>query len=496
MISRILGYLRDALVASYFGGGGQTDAFYAAFKIPNLFRRFLGEGSLTAAFVPVFTQTNKEKGREEANELFNALASGLLIILLVLVILGVLFAPQITQLVSWGFTRDPEKFALTTNLTRLLFPFLLIICMAALLTSVLNASGKFFVPALAPSGLSIAEILFVLFIAHKLKFPLYGLAISALVGVLIHFVWQIPSLYKAGYRFKFVVPFSHPKVKTVFLLMIPTVIGLCADQINSFVDQFCASFLRDGSVTALYNSSRIMQLPLALFGIAIASVSLPALAESANDKNAEEFKDMLGFSLRLANFVLIPSLVGLIVLGLPIVQMLFQHGRFTSEYSLLTFRALVPAAAGLPAYSATKILASAFYAHKNTKTPVHVAFWAMLINVILSVMLMWKYDVAGLATATSISAWFQTVVLFILLRNKLGLLGGKYIVKSFVVSAGLSLILAIVCVFTMKFTQGFLPLFPALLVSISLGALSYFSAAKIFKVPELNYLVKAFLRKK
>jgi putative peptidoglycan lipid II flippase len=301
LLSRILGYVRDALVASYFGGGMITDAFYAAFKIPNLLRRFFGEGSMTAAFIPVFSDVLARKGKEESVRFFHALLSALFLVLTVIIGLGILFAPQVARMVAWGFADDPAKMELTIDLVRLTFPFLLLISFAALVSAILNAHGRFFIPGIAPSGLSIGEIAFIIFVASHVDSPIHGLAISAVVGVGIHFLWQLPALYQEGYSLKWANPFAHPDVKRVFILMGPTVLGLSADQVNSFVDQVCASFLRDGSITALYNSNRVMQLPLALFGIAVASVSLPALSKLISENKQKEFKETLNFSLRVAN---------------------------------------------------------------------------------------------------------------------------------------------------------------------------------------------------
>lgn len=496
LISRILGYVRDALVAYFFGGGLQTDAFYTAFKIPNLLRRFLGEGSLTAAFVPVFSDVLAKEGKEEAKRLFNSLATGLTLLLVGLVLLGIVFAVPITKVVAWGFTRDPEKFRLTAELVRLTFPFLLVVSLAALVSAVLNSLGRFFTPAVAPSGLSIGEIGFLLIFAQFFDSPVHGLAISAVVGGLIHLVWQFPALAREGYMFRPVKPLAHPKVKRVLLLMVPTIIGLCADQVNSFVDQFCASFLRDGSVTALYNSNRIMQLPLALFGVAVSSVALPALSQSASRGNKAEFKNLLGFSLRIANFVLIPSLIGLIVLGLPIIQVLFEHGRFTEEYSRLTYLALFPYALGLPAYSAIRILASAFYAQQNTRTPVRVALWAMGLHIVANWLLMMKWEVAGLALSTAISAWFQAVCLFFLLRKKLGVLGGRQILKSFLFGTLAGLGMGTLCAGLVFWGMEAFSLVFRLSAAIAGGMVFYFLLAKFLKIEEYYFFINALLRRR
>lgn len=496
MISRILGYIRDALVAAYFGGGALTDAFYAAFKIPNLLRRFLGEGSLTAAFVPVFTDVLNKKGKEEAGRLLNSMLTGMLLLLTAIVGLGVLFAPQVARLVAWGFVRDPEKLRLTIELVRLTFPFLLLVSLAALITAVLNSSGRFFVPALAPSGLSIGEIAFIVLLASRMDSPVHGLAVSAVVGGAIHLFWQLPGLYREGFHLKLLKPFTHPQVKTVFLLMIPTVLGLCADQVNSFIDQFCASFLKDGSITALYNSNRVMQLPLALFGIAVASVALPSLSRAMSQNNETEFKETLNFSLRIANFVLIPSFIGLAVLGLPIIEALFEHGRFTHEYSKLTYRALLPYAFGLPAYSATKILASAFYSRKNTKTPVRVALWSIAVNAVFNYALMWPFGVGGLALATAISAWFQATCLFLLLKKDAGNLGGRDIVKSFVYGSMAGLAMGAVCWYACFVLMESINLYARVGIAVAIGTVFYFAGSKFLKIKEYQFFIDTLLKRK
>jgi len=495
-ISRILGYIRDALVAAYFGGGLLTDAFYAAFKVPNLLRRFLGEGAMTAAFVPIFTDLNNKKGKKDAVEFFNALFSGLVVVLTTLVVLGVIFAPAITKAVAWGFTQTPEKFELAKELVRITFPFLFFISLAALMTAVLNSSGRFFVPAVSPAGLSIAEIAFVLLFYHSMSSPIHGLAASVVAGGALHFMFQLPKAWKLGFRPRLVKPFSHPEVKTFLILLGPTILGLCAEQVNAFVDQFCASFLIDGSITALYNSDRVMQLPLALFGIAMSNVALPALSKAVSNQNRGEFKDILNFSLGVTNYVLIPSFIGFVILGLPIIQLLFEHGRFTQHNSILTYQALVPYALGLPAYSAVKIMATAFYAQKNTKTPVRVALYAMGLHAVLSVTLMWRFQVAGLALSTALSSWFQCVCLFYLLRKEVGNLGGRGLLKSFFFGTGVGILMGAVCYISYHYYLSSLSLYLRVPFVILVGVVVYFGLSKLFRIHEFEVLLNSLLKKR
>lgn len=482
--SRVLGYARDALVAHFFGGGAVTDAFYAAFRIPNLLRRFFGEGSFTAAFVPVFTEVTTTQDEWEARRFYHAIFSGLSLLLIILVGLGILLAPLVASLTAWGFSREPGKLWMTIQLVRLTFPFLLFVSLAALASGVLNTRGCFFIPAFAPAGLSIAEIAFILLLASRFREPIYGLAVSAAIGGFLHWALQLPSLSREG----FPLGLARPKIidtTRILKLMAPTVIGLSADQINSYVDTLCASFLATGSVTALYNSNRVMQLPLALFGIAVASVALPALSKSTAENDIPAYKDTLVHSLRTANFLIIPATLGLIMIGHPIIQLLFQHGRFTASETNLTYAALVGFTIGLPAYSGTKILASAFFALKDTKTPMRAALWAMVANVGLDVTLMWKWGVGGLAFATSASAWVNMGVLFLLLRKKVGLISGKEVIRSGVLVFVASLLMGEVAQVLVFRLHG--PLIARVFIAVLGGTAAFFAFSHLFNLEERKH---------
>jgi len=492
MISRVLGYIRDALVAYAFGGGHLTDAFYAAFRIPNLLRRLLGEGALSASFVPVFTKHLTTSDKEETKKFADSIFTTLLCVLLIIVAAGVLFAPHIAKLVAWGFTKDPAKFALTSELTRIIFPFLLFISTAAMASSILNSLGVFFIPALAPCMLSVAEITFILTLASRFKNPIYGLAVSAVVGGGLHLLIQLPKLKKHGFSFKFNFKI-HPGVFQVGKLMLPAIWGLSIDQINAFVDTICASFLTMGSVTALYNSNRIMQLPLALFGIAVATVALPTMSKSAAKKDFNELKNTLNFSLRLMLFAIIPASFGLILLGLPIIQLLFEHGRFTYRETLLTHAALFSYSTGLVAYSAVKILVNAFYSLQNTKTPVKVATFCMILNIIGNITLMWRWGVGGLATATSLASWANAVMLFILIKKQLGPINAKSILKTVAYSLISSSVMVAGCwILAFKI----LPenIFIVVPVTIIAGISIYLLLTRLFKMEERRYALSMIFR--
>jgi putative peptidoglycan lipid II flippase len=456
MLSRILGYFRDTMVAAFFGAGPAADAFYTAFRIANLFRRLLGEGALSASFVPVFSEYTQKQSHEETQRFLNTMFTTLLVILSVITLLGVVFAPQLTRLIARGFNPASERFALTVTLTRYMFPFMLFICLAALLTGVLNAFHSFFLPAFAPACLSIAEMLYIgfLWIAHiKGQNTVVGLAISVTVGGFSQFFVHVPALMQRNYTLGLRWDLAHEGVRRVGRLILPATIGVAADQINAFVDTMMATFLSVGSVTALYYSNRVMQLPLALFGIALSQVALPTMSGSVARGATQEVKDTLNFALRLTLFMILPATTGLIVLGKPIVQTLFQYGRFSSEASLVTTWALAAFSIGLFAYAAVKILAAAFYAYQTTRVPVLIASCCVGLNIALNLttlaartklsalhpewagFLSGRGGVACLALATSIASWVNAAALFILLRRRLGILGGRRILRTIMKSA-------------------------------------------------------------
>lgn len=471
LLSRILGYFRDTMVAAFFGAGPAADAFYTAFRISNLFRRLLGEGALSASFVPVFSEYTQKQTKEETQRFLNTMFTTLLVILSVITILGVVFAPQITRLIARGFDPASERFALTVTLTRYMFPFMLFICLAALITGVLNAFHSFFLPAFAPACLSIAEMLYIGFLwaAHiKGQNAVVGLAISVTVGGFSQFFVHIPALMERNYTLGLHWDLAHEGVRRVGRLILPATLGVAADQLNAFVDTMMATFLSVGSVTAMYYSNRVMQLPLALFGIALSQVALPTMSAAVARGAAQEVKDTLNFSLRLTLFMILPATTGLIVLGHPIVQTLFQYGRFSTEAAWVTTWALAAFSLGLFAYAAVKILAAAFYAHQSTRIPVTIASGCVALNVALNLATLFarkkltilhpewadflngRGGVACLALATSIASWVNAAALFILLRRKLGNLGGGRILRTILKSSVGCVAMAAFCIAVMN----------------------------------------------
>jgi putative peptidoglycan lipid II flippase len=488
--SRVLGYIRDLLVANVFGAGMFADAFYVAFRIPNLFRRLLGEGSFSAAFVPVLSEYLHTKEKAETQKFLNAVFTALFIVLVVISILGMFFSPLLVKIIAWGFN-DPEKMQLIIELTRLMFPFILFICLAAFLLAALNTLHSFFIPAFASSALSFSEIFYMLALAPLLVpgNQIKGLAISVIIGGALHFFIQYSKLKNLGWSLNFHVNFKHPGIKRIALLMIPSVIGLSVDQINAFVDSICASFLASGSTVALYYSNRLMQLPLAVFGLAFATVSLPAMSKAFAQKDMVALKNSLGYSIRFTIFTLLPAAAGLIVIGLRIVKLLFEHGKFDALASLMTNNALFYYSLGLPAYAAAKIFANAFYSFQDTKTPGKAAIWAMILHVVLCVALMRPMGVGGLALATAISSYFNLMLLALYLKKHIGKIDLKQILfsssKSLLATVGTGVVAWNMC----KISEN---LFIAVPVAIISGLIAFVAVSYILKSEELKTFVHFF----
>lgn len=489
--SRILGYLRDMVVASHFGNGPIADTFYLAFRIPNFLRDLLAEGSLSSGFIPVFSECLVKKGQKKAADMYSACLGLLLIILAAIVLLGMIFAPVIVRMVAWGWWDKPHQLELAVKLTRIMFPFIAFISLSALAMGVLNSLHVFFVPAIAPMMLSIFEILAVFLLVPFMKVPIEGLAWGVLFGGMFQFLWQIPALIKNRLWQKLVLRIT-PEIKKIGTLIVPVALGSGVRQINVFVDQVCASFLVDGSIMALYYANRLYQLPLALFGLSIATVALPNMSRSVAAGDLTQLKKTFSLSLRMMGLAILPSSVGLIVLGKPIIKMLFEHGLFTSRGTDLTFLALVFFAFGLIFFAGARIVASAFYALQDTKTPVKIGILAMILNALLNIILMQFLSVGGLALATSISSAFNMIALLYLLRRRIGVIGAKNILFSLEKSFLASLVMGLVC-FTVSYGRGTHWLIT--LLSLVLGIVVFLTMIHFLKMEEFKYLKNVVWRK-
>ncbi len=432
-LSRVLGLVRDQVFAALFGAGTAADAFNMAFRVPNLLRDLFAEGAMSASFVPTFTQWREKEGDEAAWALGRQLMSTLLAVLLGICALGWIFAPQLVHLMAGGFAAVPGKIELTVSLTRIMLPFLPAVALAAAAMGMLNARGVFFLPALAPALLNLGMVAFGLAlipVCRQAGWPVItAMALGVVLGGVLQFVCQLPSLGKLGFRFGLEIPTWHPGVRRVATLMLPATIGLAATQLNIFVSQAIASSFQEGSVSWLQYAFRLMQLPIGLFGVAVATVSLPALSRAAVRQDVPAVRATLSEAVRLVLLLTIPSAVFLAVMSQPILALLFQHGRFHASDTAATAGALVMYCVGLPSFAAVGIFTRAFYAMGDTKTPVRSTFVAVGVNLVLNLLFVGPLAGLGLAhrglaLATSVTSLINLAQLSFRLRQRLGGIDG------------------------------------------------------------------------
>ncbi len=419
LLSRVLGLVRDIVVATLFGSGMAADAFFVAFRIPNLLRRLFAEGSLTIAFIPVFTEYLATRSKQEAFDLARTVLTVLSLILVIVTLLGVLGAPWIVRIQAFGFETGGDRYELTVLLTRITFPYIFLISIVAFFMGVLNSLRRFAAPAAAPVFLNIGMIGAAYFISPHCPEPVMGLAIGVLIGGVLQVVVQIPWLLKEGLRIFPRWDPSHPALRRIGLLMLPAIFGAAVYQLNQFVGTLLASFLPEGSISWLYYADRLVQFPLGVFAITVSTVALPSLSTQAAKKEEAGFARTLSHSLRLVFFVTIPSMAGLIILREPIVMVLFERGAFDSVSTAMTSAALFYYVLGLWAFSGIRVLVSAFYAVQDTKTPVRVAVVALVANAAFSLLLMGPMRHAGLALSLSLASTLQFCVLVVMLRRKI-----------------------------------------------------------------------------
>jgi putative peptidoglycan lipid II flippase len=430
LFSRILGYVRDAVFAWYFGAGLSSDAFIAAFRIPNLLRKLFGEGAMSNAFIPVLTDYLTTDGKDEGLRLARSALFVLSILLAALSIFGILLAPLIVKVIAPGFFDSPGKIPLTITLARIMFPYIFFIGLVALCMGILNVFGHFAAPALAPVLLNLAMICSVIFICPYLPNPVIGLAIGVIIGGILQLALQLPFLIRKGLILRPIGKFFHPGLKKIGGLMPPIIFGGAVYQINVLIGGLLGSLLKEGSVSYLYFADRLVQFPLGIFAIAAATAVLPSLSRQAAINDVVALKDTFGYAVRLILFLTIPSMVGLLILREPIVALLFQRGEFSSLSTRLTAQALLYYAIGLGAFAAVKIVAATFFALKDTRTPVIMALVSIVANIVFGIILMRPLAHGGLALATSLASFLNLGLLVHALNSKLGSLGWRSIIQS------------------------------------------------------------------
>ena len=497
LLSRVLGFVRDMVVALTFGAGPVTDAFFVAFRIPNILRRLLGEGALSTAVVPVFAQYTVADDPGEFRRMLRAVFGAALLVLGLVTVLGIALAPWIVAAIAPGFTGEPGLTGLAVTLTRVMFPYLILVGLSALAMGVLNSHGRFFAAALGPAVLNVGMIVGVTLLATRLSPPILGLAVGVLAGGLGQLLVQVPDLRRSGGLVPPSGELSHPALVRVARLLLPSVFGLAAVQVTVFVNTLLASFLPAGSISFLYYADRIMEFPLGVFGIALASAALPAMSRQAAAGDVRAVAGTLNFALRLSFYIAVPATAGLVLLREPITRVLFERGQFTAADSAATAWALLWYAVGLPGFSASRIVAQAFYAVHQPGVAVRAGIVAVAVNVVAALALMGPLGHGGLAAASSVAAYVNLLALVIAARQRFGRLGGRAISRSVLRTVTASVALALVC-------GGALWRWPEthgagevawLLTVIAGGAVAFLLLSWAIRAPELTSLQRALLRR-
>ena len=418
MVSRVLGYVRDFFIARVFGAGLLTDAFFVAFKIPNLLRRLFAEGAFSQAFVPILAEYKNRTGHEEMRSLTDAIATLLFLALVAAAALGVAAAPLIVYLTAPGFAAEPDKFAVTVQLLRITFPYIVFISLVALSAGILNTWNRFAVPAITPALLNVAFIVGAAFFADYFEPPVLVLAWAVFTGGVLQLAFQVPFLMKMRLMPRWRLDFSHPGVRRVLLLMAPAAFGVSVSQISLLLNQIFASFLPTGSVSWLYYADRLMELPAGALGVAVGTILLPSLSKYHAGANATEYSRLLDWGLRITVLLAVPAAVALSVLALPLIAMLFQYGRFGAEDAWMTRQALVAYSVGLVGMILVKILAPGFYARQNVSTPVKIGVLTLVATQLMNLAFVGPLRHAGLALAIGLGACLNALLLYWILKKE------------------------------------------------------------------------------
>jgi putative peptidoglycan lipid II flippase len=504
-LSRISGLVREMVMARLFGAGEKYDAFLLGFRIPNLARDLFAEGALSSAFVPVFSKYLATKGKREAAELSNLVATALTLVVGGICVLGIVFSPQLVWLLASGFARVPGKFALAVTLTRIMFPFLLLVALSAQAMGILNALNQFGIPALSSTFFNIGSVAFGLGFGYTVgrwmgMSLILSMAWGVVVGGAVQWLFQAPSLYRAGFSYRPRIDFAHPGLRNILRLMGPAILGNAAVQINVLVNTNFASSITDaaghvinGPVSWLSYAFRFMQLPLGLFGVAIASATLPAISRSAALQRMDEFRLTLARSLGMVLLLTIPSSVGLAVLGPSMIGAVYQWGRFGAADTQQTALALTCYAVGLAGYSSIKILAPAFYALNDARTPMLVSLVSILVNLAVASTMVKLAGLGhlGLALSTSAVALFGSAALFLLLRRRIGRIHGRALAASVVKILCASAAMGLACYLSSRGVHHWLGArkiaqIADVAISIPLGALVYYALCRGMRVAELE----------
>jgi putative peptidoglycan lipid II flippase len=430
LLSRLLGFVRDMAIAWLLGAGMAADAFFVAFRIPSTLRELLGEGALSAAFIPIFARTAARAGTAAAWRLASRVLGTLAVVLVLVSVAGVALAPWVVLVLAPGFAAVPGKLALTVTLLRIMFPYILLVGLAALFMATLNSMGHFLAPALSPTVLNLAMIGAALLVAPGTAHPAVPIAAAVILGGIGQLAIQVPAALACGWRPSVRIAPRDPAVREIGRLMLPGVAGLAITQVNVFVGTLLASLLAEGSVAVLTYAFRLVQFPIGVVGVAIATGALPVMANAMARDAVGDMTRALRDSLRLAIFLTVPAMVGLIAFGAPIVGVLFERGAFDRSATLVAAGILNGYAVGLTFYVANRILAPAFFAMRDTWTPVQTGMVAVGVNIAASLALMPLLGAVGLALATALASASNCVQLALRLRRRVGPLGGRVVLRA------------------------------------------------------------------
>ena len=417
MVSRVLGFVRDFFIARIFGASLVTDAFFVAFKIPNLLRRMFAEGAFSQAFVPILAGYRQTASAEDTRTLIDSVATLLFLALVLAAALGIAAAPLIVYATAPGFAAEPEKFALTVQLLRITFPYIAFISLVALAAGILNTWSRFAVPAITPALLNVSFIVGAALFADYFDPPVLVLAWAVFAGGVLQLAFQLPFLKRMGLLPRWRLDLSHPGVRRLLLLMAPAAFGVSVSQVSLLINQVFASFLRTGSVSWLYYADRLMELPAGVLGVAVGTILLPSLSRYHAQAAHGEYAQLLDWGLRITVLLAVPSAVGLAVLALPLITMLFHYGRFSAEDAWMTQQALVAYSVGLLGMILVKILAPGFYARQNVVTPVKIGILTLLATQAMNLAFVGPFKHAGLALAIGLGACLNAGLLYWILRR-------------------------------------------------------------------------------
>jgi len=418
LLSRVLGFLRDAIIARAFGAGAATDAFFVAFKLPNLLRRLFAEGAFSQAFVPVLAEYKNRRGEDATRLLIGRVATVLAVALMAVTALGVLAAPLIVLVSAPGFTASPDKFQLTVDLTRIVFPYILFISLVSLSAGILNTFSRFMLPAFTPVLLNVAMILAAAVAAPWFDPPVLALGWGAFLGGILQLALQVPALKKMGLLPRWDWAPRDEGVRRILKLMGPAALGVSVAQISLLINTLFASFLATGSVSWLYYADRLMEFPSGMLGVALGTILLPSLAKHYADNDTGEYSKLLDWGLRMTLLLSAPAAVGLGVLAVPLLATLFKYGAFSALDLEMTRQALVAYSVGLVGIILVKVLAPGFYARQNIRTPVKIAIFTLLATQAMNLIFIWHLKHAGLALAIGLGACINAGILYFQLRKQ------------------------------------------------------------------------------